>query len=83
MLCRKTVPSLEPQVHLVRWPDTQVGVTNKPACVTIVLKAGELIMAHWRKSYPQTTQLDSRAIWAVGVSMLAVALMFIVRHVYT
>jgi hypothetical protein len=40
-------------------------------------------MAHWRKPYPQTTQFDSLAIWAVGVSMLAVALMFIVGHVYT
>jgi hypothetical protein len=39
-------------------------------------------MPHWRKSYPQTSQFNSLAIWVVGASMLAGALVFIARHVY-
>ena len=39
-------------------------------------------MAHWRKPYPPTSQFNSFAIWAVGASMLAGALMFIARHIY-
>jgi hypothetical protein len=39
-------------------------------------------MAHWRKSYPPTSQFNSIASWAIGASMLAGALVFIARHVY-
>jgi hypothetical protein len=39
-------------------------------------------MPHWRKSYPQTSQFNSLAIWVVGASMLAGALVLIARHVY-
>jgi hypothetical protein len=39
-------------------------------------------VAHWRKSYQPTAQLNSFAGWMIGASMIVGALVFIARHVY-
>jgi hypothetical protein len=39
-------------------------------------------MAHWRKSYPPTSQFHSFAGWMIGASVLVGALVFIARHVH-
>jgi hypothetical protein len=39
-------------------------------------------MPHWRKSYQPTSQFDSIAVWAIGATMLAGAIVFVAAHLY-
>jgi hypothetical protein len=72
-------PSSPPALGLILLAQSS---RNRQLCPVVSMRSKEHHMAHWRKSYPPTSQFNHFAGWMIGASMLVGALVFIARHVH-